>query len=158
MADNWLDCFVDCVNRLGWEWAPVCAWLCQKEFPDDFAQLGLPQPPRPSHVPQPSSPAPGLPPSTTHACSGSGTFRVTGVTGYGDDRQEAHDTMLTLIAMLLDNSKCQGDCGGGDECVPVPDPIKAYVDCKPYRTKVGEIKWRCRYSGDCNFHCECNAP
>ena len=81
------------------------------------------------------------------------------VTGYGDDREEAYNVMLTLLAMLLDNAPCSdGHCGGGDECVPVPEPIKAYVDCKPYRTKQSKIKWRCKYSGECNFHCECNAP
>jgi hypothetical protein len=57
-ADNWLDCFVDCVNRLGWEWAPVCAWLCDKEFPGEMGKMGFPIPTPPS-PPKPSPAAPG---------------------------------------------------------------------------------------------------
>jgi hypothetical protein len=46
-ADNWLDCFAECVNSLGWEWAPLCAFLCDIDFPAGATEYGFPQPVRP---------------------------------------------------------------------------------------------------------------
>lgn len=44
---DWLDCFAACVNSLGWEWAPLCAFLCDIDFPEGAGDFGFPAPHRP---------------------------------------------------------------------------------------------------------------
>ncbi|MBI5279220.1 MAG: hypothetical protein HY854_22505 [Burkholderiales bacterium] len=44
---DWLDCFAACVNSLGWEWAPLCAFLCDGDFPGGAQEFGFPPPRRP---------------------------------------------------------------------------------------------------------------
>ena len=60
-ATNWIDCFAACVNSLGWEWAALCAYLCDQDFPNEMGKLGFPQPIKPAHQPPSgASPSPDL--------------------------------------------------------------------------------------------------
>lgn len=53
-AQDWLDCFAACVNSLGWEWAPLCAYLCDQDFPEGAGDFGFPTP----HCPERPAAAP----------------------------------------------------------------------------------------------------
>ena len=88
-------------------------------------------------------------------CRGESTSEITQVVGYGNKRQSAYDNMISIVAYAGGAGECSGDCTGDDECLPVTYLNEENVDCRPYRTKSGEVKWRCKYSGEARYVCEC---
>ena len=92
---------------------------------------------------------------TKPPCGGEETVEITEVVGYGNKRSSAYDNMWAIVAMSCSTSTCSGQCTGDDECLPVSYLDEENVDCRPYRTKDGQIKWRCRYRGEARCVCEC---
>jgi hypothetical protein len=97
-----------------------------------------------------------MPKHKQSGCTGNEKREVT-LTAYGKRRQDAYDNLWDQIALLANPDTCTGDeCGSENfECLPHAylDPTK--IECIPYRTRKGKVRWSATFDGLVTYKCKC---